>query len=248
MVSNPGGTTSSRETADQTPVRRQPLKRRSLSQFYFSKSQSFNCMQDLLKNSAFSRSTLLLAKRSHSQKHQLDPSFGSISEDDSDCTSPRVPTPQPAEQQQSPFSDCRMQRLSWDGSHSSCTPQAVSCCMLTSLSAADHQQHQQQLQPPLHLPTAQQQWPQPIPVRPSAWHAPLGADAQCQYSSSMAENSSSCWSAPGSLATDSLCAALQSSSLSPPHGLLGVGVGILGFPEAAAHHNLVMVGAASDMH
>lgn len=248
MVSNPGGTPASRETVDQPPVRRQPLKRRSLSQFYYSKSQSFNCMEDLLKDSAFSRSTLLLAKRSHSQKQQAGSSFASISENSSECTGPRVPTPPPAAQQ-SPFGNGRLQRVSWDGCHSSCSPQPISCCLLTSLSAAPEQQACQQSQLPLQAPQLQQHWsqPQPMPARPSAWQLPLGTQFERQASSSMVEGHADCWSAPSSVATDSLCAALQSTSLSPPQGLLGISSYLPGFQAAAPHHSLVMVGAEGSM-
>lgn len=244
MVSNASGSSPSREAVDQPPVRRQPLKRRSLSQFYFSKSQSFNCMEDLLRESAFSRSTLLLAKRSQSQKQQLGASFASISEDSSECTSPRMPTPPPTAQPQSPFGNYSMQRVSWDGSHSTnFSPPPSSCCLLSSLSASAEQPQLGQLQEHLH-----QQWPQPqpIPARSAAWRLQADSMNGANSSCTMADGGAACWSAPSTLATDSLCAALQTTSLSPPQGLWGMHGYSMEFP-AAPHHNLVTVGAAGNL-
>ncbi|KAF8068411.1 hypothetical protein HT031_002100 [Scenedesmus sp. PABB004] len=106
-----------------TSVKRAPLKRRGLSAFYSSKSQSFGCIQDLLVDAAFSRSSLLLAKRGGSQRGGL----AAFAEDDAafgrerdamllvDCASPRCGDSAPG----SPFGAPRLQRASWDGSSSS---------------------------------------------------------------------------------------------------------------------------------
>lgn len=243
MVSNPGGSSPHREATDQPPVRRQPLKRRSLSQFYYNKSQSFNCMQDLLREAAFSSSTVLLAKRSQSQNQQQHGSSCTcISESNSECTSPRMPMPLPMAQQHSPFGNCCMQRVSWDGSHSrSLSPQPSSCCLLSSLSAAS--EHQQQLQIP-----QQEVWQQArsMPVRPT-WRVPMDSDADDAGSSTTANCGTGCCSSPGSITTESLCAALQTASLSSPPGLLGMSSFALGFPGVTPHHKMVMV-CAEGLH
>ena len=108
--------------------RRQALKsnarRKGLSAFYASKSQSFNCISDLQRN-PFSQSAVVLGKRSMSQAWQQP--FGSIQEDMCDCDcveSPRHSVSAPG----SPFA--RAAFAHWSDSTSlagCCHPHAAEC-------------------------------------------------------------------------------------------------------------------------
>lgn len=243
MVSSSGGCPGCNEPVEQPPLRRQPLKRRSLSQFYYSKSQSFNCIQDLVKDSAFSRSALLLAKRVSQSQKQTSAVCSSIFEDHSEPTSSQSTGSALAAVQPSPFVGCSLQRYSWDGSQSgNPQPPAASCCLFSSLSATPEQQDQHKPQEQdLHCAAAQREWQsQPLSADYVAWRLPLGADADHAMEDCRANG----WSESNSLATDSLCAALQTAKLTAPQGLLGMAKYTMGF-STADHHNLVMVGAAA---
>lgn len=227
---------SSNASQERLPGAHQPAlkRRRSLSQFYFAKSQSFNCMSDLLKSSAFSKSSLLLAKRSSSSSGRHHCSFEGISEDMSECTSPRTPCPSvvtaaagavpvpamaPQLQQESWFAAsccCSLERHSWDGS--SCGRRSSDTCssLPDSLSAAFDEQ-QPQLQPSLGS---------------GVCHLNAASSLSSSSDSSMmaaAEADDACWCVADRGATDSLCMALQTTSLAAaaaaaatPHGLIGM--------------------------
>jgi hypothetical protein len=213
-------------------VNQAPLKRkRSLSKFYFAKSQSFNCMSDLLKNSAFSTSSVLLAKRSSSSSSSgggYTHPFPSITEDMSECTSPRGPCPEAtaaaaaaalaAPLQPSPFAAVRcssLQRRSWDASDCS-SPEPfcrLGCLNLPAVldhNSCQHLQQQQQLDAVSSLTS-----------RSGSSSLELAA----------AEDDVYCW--PGDeaerSATDHLCMALQTTSLAAaaaaPQSLMPVGGG-----------------------
>lgn len=240
MVSTSGGCSASNESVEQPPLRRQPLKRRSLSQFYCSKSQSFDCMQDLVKNTAFSRSALLLAKRASQSQKQTDFSFARITEDRSEPTSSQLT----GSAQTSPFAGCCLQRHSWDGSQNgNPQPAVANCSLLSSLSATPEQQHQHS--PPqqdLHLNrTEQELQPQLMPTKPAAWRLPVHSNADFP----MEDCSGDCWSAPSSPVSDGLCAALQTASLSGPQCLLGLTS--YSVPRTDRRY-LVTVGAGATRH
>jgi hypothetical protein len=215
----------------QSGVNQAPLKRkRSLSKFYFAKSQSFNCMSDLLKSSVFSKSSLLLAKRSSSSSSSGAGSFPSISEDMSECTSPRGPFPEASAAaaaaalgvalHPSPFAGVRcnsLQRRSWDARDCS-SPEpfcSVGCLNLPALldhnSCQDVPQQQQQ-----HLDVISS-----LTSRSGSISLELAAS----------DDEAGCWPADEADrgTTESLCMALQTTSLAAaaaaPQSLMPVGGG-----------------------
>lgn len=224
------------ERASQQDTRQQmagviqaPLKRkRSLSKFYFAKSQSFSCMSDLLKNSAFSKSSLLLAKRSSSSTSSGGGSHSipSISEDMSECTSPRGPCLEASTAavaaaagpglQQSPFAAVRnssLQRHSWDASDCSTAEPFCSLVGYSLPAALDHNcgmQEQQQLGVVSSLTS-----------RSGSSSLELAAAAD--------DDDGCCWPEAERCVTDSLCMALQTTSLAAaaaaPQGLLSAAGG-----------------------
>jgi hypothetical protein len=234
-----GGASQQDAHQHQAGVIQAPLKRkRSLSKFYFAKSQSFNCMSDVLKSSAFSKSSLLLAKRSSSSSSSgggYTHSFPSILEDMSECTSPRGPCPEastaavaialaaavPAPLQPSPFAAAHsssLQRHSWDASDCSTSEPFCSMGCYSVAAALDHNCC-------CHLQQQQQQQQQQLAVVSSLTSRSGSSSLELEAAD---DSGAACWPEAACSATDSLCMALQTTSLAAataPQGLLPVAGG-----------------------
>lgn len=207
-------------------------KRRGLSAFYSSKSQSFNCIRDLQAN-PFCQSALVLAKPQPSSWQQ---SFGSIQEDmcelntahqQLDCLPNRA-----ASEPGSPQAQHELLRHSWPGSQADESFDSIEpACWLSSHvpAQAEHKQ--------LHQPEgfsgfgmASSFGAGSIPILQGSRSASLGPSLSSSDSddssmdacgTSLDVTGGACCSVQPQQPTDSLCDALRAASLAVPrHSML----------------------------